>query len=77
MTERIKKNTLPHIAIIKFSVFVHRMMPDGSIEPEPIDCSDLFKEFHMAKNAEIHVQGFDKWDCVEKIKQTLERTNQI
>jgi len=73
MEPRVKKNTLPHVGIIKFSVFIYRMMPDGSLEPQPIDCTDLFKEFDMAKQAQIGVQGFDKWDCVKKVKETLER----
>ena len=75
MLEREKRDTAPHVAIIKFNVIVHRMLPDGSLDPEIVDCSDLFKDNEMAKNAEITVEGFDKWHCVKKIKQKLEKLN--
>ena len=75
MDQRITRNTCPHVGIIKVSVFMHRMSSDGSIDPDPIDCSDLFKDHEMAKNAQIHVKGFDKWDCVQKVKETIDRMN--
>jgi hypothetical protein len=75
MDQRLKRNTAPHVGVIRVSVFVHRMSSDGSIDPDPIDCSDLFKDHAMAKKAEMHVKGFDKWDCVKKVKDTLDRMN--
>ena len=73
MSERKKVNTSPHVAIIKFSVFIHKMLPDGSIEPQVVDCSELFKDSEMTNKAQMYVQGFDKWDCVQKVKETLEK----
>lgn len=73
MLNREKKNTAPHIAIVKFNILIHRILADGSIDPQVIDCSDLFKDHKMAQQAEFTVEGFDKWDCVKKLKKILEK----
>lgn len=73
MLNREKKNTAPHIAIVRFNVLVHRLLPDGSIDPQIIDCSDLFKDHKMAQQAEFTVEGFDKWDCAKKLKKVLDK----
>lgn len=70
--QRKTKNVGPHIAIIKFNVFVHRLLPDGSIDPEVIDCSDLADQYKIGKLGEFTITGYDKWNCVEKLKKTLE-----
>jgi hypothetical protein len=51
------------------------MLPDGSMDPEIIDCSDLFKDHQITNRGELHVVGVDKWDCVQKIKEKLESLN--
>lgn len=73
--EREKRNLGPHIGVIKFAIYVHKVLPDGSIDPYVIDCSDLFNEHQMSNAAEITVTGFDKWDCVRKIKEKMENLN--
>lgn len=72
MINRPKRNIGPHVGIIKLNVFVHRMLPDGSIDPEVLDCSDDFKDNKMTNQGEFHIRGFDRWDCVKKIKEKLE-----
>lgn len=66
------RNIGPHIGIIKFNIFVHKMLSDGSIDPQVINCSEDFKENQMTNLGEIHVVGFDKWDCIKKVKKLLE-----
>ena len=73
--EREKRNLGPHVGIVKFAIYVHKMLPDGSIDPHVIDCSDLFKDHEISNAAEIYIQGFDKWDCVRKIKERMENLN--
>lgn len=70
--ERERRNVGPHVGVVKFSIYVHRILPDGSIDPEIINCSDLFKDHQISNQAEIYIEGYDKWNCVEKIKQKLE-----
>lgn len=70
--QRQQINLGPHIGTLKFNIFINRMLPDGSIDPMTIDCSDLFQDNKMSSMGEIHVVGFDKWDCVKKIKEKLE-----
>lgn len=68
-------NLGPHVGIIRFNVFVHKMLHDGSIDPLIVDCSSEFKDCAMTNLGEIHVVGFDKYDCVKKIKERLEILN--
>jgi hypothetical protein len=72
MIERPKRNIGPHTGIVRFHIFVHRNLPDGSLDPEIIDCSDLFADHKISNRGEISVMGFDKWDCVQKVKNLLE-----
>jgi hypothetical protein len=72
MINREKINVGPHMGVMKFKVYIYRMLSDGSYDPIEVDCADLFKEYGMADNGEIHVVGFDKWNCVQKVKEKLE-----
>lgn len=76
MISRPKRNVGPHIAIVSMNVCIHRVLPDGSIDPQILDCSDDFKDNEMAAKAEIRITGFDRWDCVRKIKKKLEEMSQ-
>ena len=75
MLDREKRNTAPHVALINFNILIHRLLPDGTIDPQVVDCSDLFQQDHIAKQGQIIIQGFDKWDCIKNIKEKLERLN--
>jgi len=72
MIERQPRNIGPHIGVVKFRIFIHRLLPDGSIDPEVIDCSDLFDKHEMTSLGEISISGYDKWNCVQKVKDKLE-----
>jgi len=65
-------NTGPHIGILRFNIFIHRMMEDGSIDPDIIDCVEDFKDNKMAHQGEIHVVGYNKENCIDKVKRLLE-----
>lgn len=72
MINRPKRNIGPHIAVVKFNIFIHRLLPDGSIDPEILDCSDDFKDYDTTDEAELSITGFDRWDCIRKVKAKLE-----
>jgi hypothetical protein len=69
---RAKRNIGPHVGIIKFNIFVHQLTDDGSMTPEVLDCSEEFQTHDISNRGELQIIGFDKWDCIEKIKQKLE-----
>ncbi len=73
--QRKKIDTAPHVAIVKFNVFIHRSLPDGSYDPEIIDCSQEFIDYKLSNKAEIIITGFDKWNCIENVKKKLESLN--
>lgn len=73
--EREKINLGPHVGIVKFNIFVHKLLPDGSIDPVLVDCANDFQNNKMASTGEFHVIGYDKWNCIEKVKQKLENLN--
>lgn len=72
MIKRPTTNLGPHIGTIKFNIYIQKMNPDHSIDTQIVDCSDLFKDHEITELGEIHVIGFDKWECVRKIKEKLE-----
>jgi hypothetical protein len=67
-----KSDKSPHTGIIRFNIFIHRVLDDGSIDPEIIECVEDFKGNQMANRGEISVMGFNKQDCISKVKKLLE-----
>lgn len=63
----------PYVGIISFNVFVHRLLQDGSLDPEVLDCADDFDKIGMSKQAEMSVTGFSKEECLKAIKDKIER----
>ena len=67
------RNIGPHVAVVKFNIFIHKMMSDGSIDPVSIVCPELFQNCQIAKQGELYVEGVDIWDCAAKVKKKLEK----
>ena len=63
----------PHVAVIQFNVFVHRLLHDGSLDPEIVNCEEEFQKLGMSNEAELSVSGFDKEECLRLVKEKLER----
>lgn len=63
---------VPCVGIIRFNVFVHKLLSDGSVDPEMLDCTQEFDECGASNVAEIRIEGFNKSDCVNKVKKLLE-----
>lgn len=72
MIARDQTNLGPHVGIIKFHIYVHRLLPDGSLDTEIVECTDLLNDHKITKVGQIHVTGYDRWNCVEKVKNILE-----
>lgn len=63
----------PYVGIISFNIFVHRLLEDGSLDPEILDCAADFDKIGMSKQAEVSVTGFSKEECLQEIKDKIER----
>ena len=66
------KAEMPHIAKIKFNIFIHELTNDGMIDPFVIDCSEEFDKIGASDECEITVVGLHKCDCITKVKKILE-----
>lgn len=73
MILKTNDSDVPCVGIVDFNVFVHKILIDGSIDPEILDCSAEFADNGASSVAQITITGINKKDCVEKIKALLER----
>lgn len=60
----------PHYAQINFSIEIRKVLPDGSLESSTISKKELSK-YGISDKAVFAIQGYDKADCIQKIKQVL------
>jgi len=75
MILKTNDSDVPCVGVIDFNIFIHKMLNDGSLDPEILDCSEEFSESNASPVAQITVIGINKKDCVNKIKQILEKLN--
>jgi len=64
----------PHTAVIKIQIRVHKTFKDGSLDPNPIKTDELNK-YGIGPFADMKIEGFDKTDCIKKVKERLEKLN--
>lgn len=60
----------PCYAQIKFSIDVFKVLPDGSLDPNKLTAAEL-DSLGITNTAIFGVDGFNKQDCVKKIKEVL------
>lgn len=60
----------PHYAQINFHIDVFKVMPDGSLDPKKMSKRELEK-YGIAETAIFGIEGFDKADCIKKVKEVL------
>ena len=65
----------PHYAQIVFNVNIHKKLPDGSLDPQTVSEEELHK-YGISKKAIFTLEGYDKVNCIQKVKQTLEKLNE-
>lgn len=61
----------PHNAQISFTIHVFPMSIDGSLLPDRLPNEEL-KEFGITDKAVFNIVGYNKEDCIRKIKEALE-----
>jgi hypothetical protein len=63
----VDRANLPHKAIIHIGIAVHEVLRNGDLDPIPAS------EEELASQAKIAIDGFDRADCIKKIKELLEK----
>jgi len=69
--EKLEAHQYPHLAQIVFSVNVHKKLPDGSLDSRVVSSDELHK-YGITNKAIFSVEGYDKTDCITKVKKVLE-----
>lgn len=59
-----------YYAQIRFYIDVIEMTPDGSLSPNKLNDSEL-QELGITNTAVFGIEGFNKEDCIEKLKHIL------
>jgi hypothetical protein len=73
--KELKSYQYPHYAQIVFSVNIHKKLSDGSLDPKIVSEEELHK-YGITKKAIFSVEGYDKANCIQKVKETLEKLNE-
>ncbi len=71
MTER---SNLPHKAIVHINIYVHEVLKNGDLDPIPASNEELAR-YNIGQTAKLSVSGFDRSDCIKKVKELLEKLN--
>lgn len=66
----LKSYQYPYYAQINFTIDMRKVLPDGSLDTSTISKKELTK-YGISNNAVFGIQGFDKADCIQKLKQVL------
>ncbi|MDC1324998.1 hypothetical protein N8257_00640 [Ulvibacter sp.] len=69
MTDRAN---LPHKAIIHIGIAVHEVLKNGDLDPIPASEEELSR-YDLGRHAKMCINGFDRADCIKKIKELLEK----
>ena len=63
---------LPHKAIIHIGIAVHEVLRNGDLDPIPASEEELAR-YGIGRHAKMTVDGFNRADCIKKIKELLEK----
>lgn len=66
------KATSPHMAIVHMSVEIHEVLPTGECSGKIVKSSEL-AEFGLKPTFVLRVKGFDKFECIKKLKALMEK----
>jgi hypothetical protein len=68
----VDRANLPHKAIIHIGIAVHEVLRNGDLDPIPASEEELAR-YDIGRQAKIAIDGFDRADCIKKIKELLEK----
>jgi len=64
----------PHHATITFKIDIRKINSDGSLEHMPMG-GKLLRKYGISNKAQLLVSGVDEADCINKVKERLDRLN--
>ena len=64
----------PHKAILYVNIEVHEVLPTGECSGNIVS-SNILKDKGLKKNIVLSVDGFDRFDCLKRLKEKLEEFN--
>ena len=70
--KKLEAHQYPHFAQIVFNVKIHKKLPDGSLDSRVVSSDELHK-YGITSKAIFSVEGYDKVDCITKVKKVLEK----
>jgi hypothetical protein len=70
----MSKRNLPHTALVTFDIDVRTINVDETVS-EPISDERLLR-YNMTKKAQIVITGTSEADCIQNIKNKLEKLNE-
>jgi hypothetical protein len=70
----MRNTTSPHTAILSINIKIHENIGGNSLNPSIMSEEEL-KEHGVTKHATVSVTGFNLENCIEKLKEKLEKFN--
>ena len=70
----MSKRELPHTSVITFDIDIRPINPDNSLG-ESLSDERLLK-YNLGKKAQINILGLSEADCIQNIKNKLEKLNE-
>ena len=70
----MSKRDLPHTSVITFEIEIRPINPNNSVG-DPLSDERLLK-YNMGRRAQISITGVSEAECVQKIKNKLEKLNE-
>lgn len=64
----------PYHAQISFTINIFPTLSDGSLVPQPLTKTEL-EECGIKSKAVFNITGFNKEDCIQKIREALSKIN--
>ena len=72
--DKVDRSDQPHCAIINFSISVHPVLKDGSLDPKPLT-SEQLSSLGIGSRAVVKVDGANKNLCIKNLTNKLEKFN--
>jgi len=66
------KNKQPHSAVIRILIDVHPVLETGELDGKTLSPKEL-KEFDLKQKHLIQIKGFDLYDCIKNVKDTINK----
>jgi hypothetical protein len=70
----MSKRELPHTSVITFDIDIRPINPDNSLGESLSD--ERLLRYNLGKKAQINILGVSEADCIQNIKNKLEKLNE-